>query len=79
MSSGALFPDTATRQPIKEFSSNQWWYKKLEVVWNSNPGDPITPDMKRAAYVAMNLMKAVELERLKEHKTLRDFDLKDNN
>jgi hypothetical protein len=50
---------------LREYKSSQWWYKELENIWCGSVGSGITHDMKRAAKVAINMVK--ELEAFKWH------------
>jgi len=52
--------EPATHNSVSEYNSSQWWCKELESIWCAPLGSAITMDMKRAAKVAIDLMKLVD-------------------
>ncbi len=57
---------------LRDYNSSQWWFKELEGIWNADLGSAITHDMKRAAKVAINMVKEVEALHLKNTEAWRE-------
>lgn len=57
---------------LRDYNSSQWWCKELENIWGASVGAGITHDMKRAAMVAINMVKEVEALHLKNPESWRE-------